>query len=459
MNLKKKFESIDQSQLNQSQKEILSKIKTATKDFTITDEKALQKVDGALDNIIAKLKSNNPQAIKGEPKKKEPNQKIMEKYIEIIFDDSASMNSLLNGELKHITAKNIIKEQIIPKIDFKNSEVYLRTLSQDCRTGFSKAIKLSGTIQRINDEIDNIHCDKSTPLYYTIKDSIDACKNSGFSESHIFILTDGDDTCSKNPEQILGIDFLKIKNQINLNTILVQFVIESNITKNNLTALSQKIGATNVVIDTKDLKNKVALDHKITKSFIKTGLNKEIPFPHCQVEIKNDISLAELTEYDFYLVQLLHQEKFLSWKPTLKKKLNSEQMAELDFLYSLRFKNNLPEAQVRLMLSSLQKPYIYSFNCMYWDFNERVWKYFEKLPDLTILDNPDAINQDITFDSLTELKDEIEPLFIEDKIYMVEKIKDDLFTMINKNHTELNDVMCKPLIIKLNNGDFVMFGK
>jgi hypothetical protein len=75
MNIKKKFESIDQSQLSESQKEILGKIKTATKDFTITDEKALQKVDSALDNIIEKLKKTNPQAIKTEPKKQEPKAK------------------------------------------------------------------------------------------------------------------------------------------------------------------------------------------------------------------------------------------------------------------------------------------------------------------------------------------------------------------------------------------------
>jgi hypothetical protein len=68
MSTKKKFESIDQSQLSESQKAILSKIKTATKDFTITDEKALEKVDGALDNIIEKLKKTNPQAIKSEKK-------------------------------------------------------------------------------------------------------------------------------------------------------------------------------------------------------------------------------------------------------------------------------------------------------------------------------------------------------------------------------------------------------
>ncbi len=75
MSIKQKFESIDQSQLSENQKEILGKIKTATKDFTITDQKALDKVDSALDNIITKLKATNPQAIKGEAKKQEPKAK------------------------------------------------------------------------------------------------------------------------------------------------------------------------------------------------------------------------------------------------------------------------------------------------------------------------------------------------------------------------------------------------
>jgi hypothetical protein len=385
----------------------------------------------------------------------------MKKYIEIIFDDSGSMNEYVNGEPKHITAKKIIKEQIIPKLDFKNSDVYLRTLSQDCRTGFSKEIRLSGTIQRINDEIDNIFCNKSTPLYYTIKDSIDACKNSGFSESHIFILTDGDDTCSVSPEQILGNDFLKIKQQLNLNTILVQFVIESDITKNNLTALGQKIGATNVVINTKDLKNIKVLDQKLSKSFIKSGLNKSIPFPHCQVEMKNDISMAELTEYDFYLVQLLYQEKFLSWKPTLKKKLNSEQIAELEFLYNLRFKNNLPEAQVRLMLSTLQKPYIYSFDCIYWDFKERVWKYFIDFPELKVLDNPDARDADLLSEDINLFSNINNQKFIEDDLYCVEMnpINRSELYAFKLNRVNRNILMDNTICKILNEGDLVKFSR
>lgn len=381
----------------------------------------------------------------------------MKKYIEIIFDDSGSMNEHVNGEPKHISAKKIIKEQIIPKLDFKNSEVYLRTLSQDCKTGFSKVIKLSGTIQSINDEIDNIFCYKSTPLYYTIKDSIEACKNSGFSESHIFILTDGDDTCFESPEKILGIDFLKIKNQINLNTILVQFVIESNITKNNLTALGQKIGATNVIIETEDLKDKNRLEKKLTKSFIESGLNKNIPFPHCIIDTNNGSIMAELTEYDFYLVHLLYQEKFLSWKPTLKKKLSSEQIAELDFLYTLRFKNQIPETQLRLMLSSLQKPYIYSFDCIYWDFKERNWKYFQDIPELKVFDNPEAKNAD--FNNSELYSDELDDIqnFIEDDIYIVEMFPIPHSEINRFNLKNIEPTLIMPEIVNLRESDFVKF--
>jgi hypothetical protein len=401
--LKDKFNSINQSKIDSIDLAVLNRLLILTDSLTTVDKEKIEKAILILDKIISK----NPLALKNSKQ----NSTKMKRYIEIIFDDSGSMNEYVNGEQKHLIAKRIIKEQIIPKIDFKNSEVYLRTLSRDCKTGFSKKIILDHTIQHINDEIDNIICTKSTPLYYTIKDSIEACKNSGFSESHIFILTDGDDTCSTSPEQILGNDFLKIKQQLNLNTILVQFAIESDITKNNLTALGQKIAATNVVIDTKDLKNKIVLDQKITKSFIKSGLNSNIPFPHCQVEMKNDIYMAELIEYDFFLVKLLYQEKFLSWKPTLKKKLTSEQTTELEFLYNLRFKNNLPEAQVRLMLSALQKPYQYSFDCIYWDFKERVWKYFDDIPKLNLLDNPDALLAD-NFDHLNlEYKEKETELF------------------------------------------------
>ncbi len=319
----------------------------------------------------------------------------MKRYIEIIFDNSGSMNSFINNKPKHIIAKRIFKDAIIPKLDFKNDYVVLRTLSSGCNNGLSEAKRLDNDKLKMIDTIDSISCYGSTPLYYTIKDSIVACEKSGAHESHIFILTDGDDTCYINPESILGNNFLKIKAQLNLNTILVQFAIESDISKNNLTAFSQKIGAKNVIVNSNEIEDFDIINIKISKAFIQTGLDKKGKFPHCKVEDLNEFyQLGQCNEYDYYLVELLYEEKLLKWKPSLKKWLDSAQKFELDFLYTLRFKNCLPENQVKQMLSQLQKPYIYSFECIYWDFKERVWKYFPETPKVNLVPNPEAKFED-----------------------------------------------------------------
>ena len=381
----------------------------------------------------------------------------MKRYIEVIFDDSGSMVTPINGEPKHIIAKRLFKEKIIPKLDLKTDNVYLRTLATGCGFGMSNANKLDNDISKMTEAIDSISCCKSTPLYYTIKDSIDACEKSGADEKHIFILTDGDDTCYINPESILGKDFLKVKDQLNLNTILVQFAIESSITKNNLTAFSQKIGATNVIISSNDIKDFNIIDKKITKALIKSGLNSTIEFPYCEVLNEDSIyKLGELADFDFYLVQLLYQEKLLSWKPTLKKWLNARQLMELEFLYTLRFKNSIHEGQVKQMLSQLQKPFIYSFDCIYWDFKDRVWKYFDEIPKLDLVDNPEALLADNPVDLNLEHKQKQSELFDKDITYEVEllplnDIRSDKFKLVEIKYER------NTLPVSLSVGDIVVF--
>jgi hypothetical protein len=328
----------------------------------------------------------------------------MKRYIEIIFDDSYSMNSSINGEKKHLIAKRLFKDMILPTIGKSGDSIYLRKLSSSCGLNNSIREKLPNNLTAMSNSIDSIDCFKSTPLFYTVKDSIETCKLEVADEKHIFILTDGDDTCNINPESILGKDFLKIKNQLNLNTILIQFAIESSITENNLTAFSQKIGATNLVINTNELKDFSLLGKKLNKAFQLSGLDKKSPLVQ-SISVDGNKSdsfdLLELIEgIDFYLVELLYKENLLSWKPNRKKDITSIQKLELDFLYTLRFRNNLPEALVKQMLSTLQKPYHYSFSDIYWDFKLRVWKYFPEIPDLKTLPNPAALLADKKEDDL-----------------------------------------------------------
>lgn len=72
MKLKEKFDSIDQSKLNADQKDFLSKIEKATKNFTSDNKEVNDKVEGALDKMIATFKEKMPEAIKTKAEKKQP---------------------------------------------------------------------------------------------------------------------------------------------------------------------------------------------------------------------------------------------------------------------------------------------------------------------------------------------------------------------------------------------------
>lgn len=383
----------------------------------------------------------------------------MKRYIEIIFDDSGSMNGFVNGEQKHIIAKKLFKEKILPNVGKKGDEIVLRRLSDSCSPSCSFIESLPNDINEMSRIIDSIKCNKSTPLYYTIKDSIDACRAVKADEKHIFILTDGDDTCMINPESILGKDFGKIKDQLNLNTILIQFAISDSLSQNNLTAFAQKLGATNVVINSNDLKDFDLVEKKITKAFITSGVNKNSKFPHCFDTLTGDTTNFDLLElfsgFDFYLVEILYKEKLLSWKPLKNKKISATQLGELDFIYTLRFKNNLPESTVKQMLTHLQFPYKYSFDYIYWDFKERVWKYFPEIPEVNLLPNPEAGNADL-IESNLPLAEKIRnsERYLLNKSYRVVLLQNSLIPVI-----EIQEINYEPIRkpIELRDGNVIVF--
>ena len=349
----------------------------------------------------------------------------MSRYIEIIFDNSGSMTSLEKGKPRHVLAKEIFNDVVIPQLGKRGDEMVLRTLRKGC-SGSSSITKFYKKNQ-LKECIDDIHnFNNNTPLYLTIRDSINACSNSDKSEKFIFILTDGDDNCGGSLESVLTKEELRLKDKYNTNVILVQFAITSNISQNNLTSLSQKLNAQNVIIGQKDLGNSKKIATKLNRAFINSGIDKTSKLDHCLDNLEKtsvfseSCDLLELIEgYDFYLTELLHKEKLLSWKPNFKKKITQIQMLELEFVYTLRFKNNLPESLVKQMLSKLNSPYKYSHDCIYWDFKARKWKYHKKDNELKIIDNPDAFNDDNKEKLHDSFDDEPKQLFSINQPYKV----------------------------------------
>ena len=56
----------------------------------------------------------------------------MSRYIEIIFDNSGSMTSLEKGKPRHVLAKEIFNDVVIPQLGKRGDEMVLRTLRKGC---------------------------------------------------------------------------------------------------------------------------------------------------------------------------------------------------------------------------------------------------------------------------------------------------------------------------------------
>lgn len=97
----------------------------------------------------------------------------------------------------------------------------------------------------------------------------------------------------------------------------------------------------------------------------------------------------------YHLALLLFQKGFLTWLPVWSTPVKSLQLAELKFLHSLVFKSAMPEDLVRTMLSQLKKPYYYSFDCIFWDFEAARWKYFIPQNKIEQLPNDEARWDDV----------------------------------------------------------------
>lgn len=381
----------------------------------------------------------------------------MSRYIEIIFDDSGSMTTYIDGKPKYDIAKQMFNDNVLPQLGKKGDELILRTLRKGC-DGISKETQFFSK-NKLKDAINGIHdFYNNTPLYLTLADSIKACSKSDKVEKFIFVLTDGDDNCYKPLNEILTPKLLKEKEKINTEIILVQFAVNSKISQNNLNALSQRIGAKNVVISGKDTRNAKTVKSKLGKAFINTGMDTDGNLEHCFDELpddnyKLDFKILELLDgIDFYLVELLYQEKLLSWKPIFKKHITKTQFAELDFLYTLRFRNSLPETLVKQMLSQLKKPYKYTHDCIFWDFKLRKWRYYEKPEEIHVLPNPEARDDDNQFTEKLEEENDLQT-FNRQKIYRIEYHEEIGEFIIKENQYDCMGVK------EINTGDCIKFTK
>ena len=322
----------------------------------------------------------------------------MKRYIEIVYDNSGSMTDHIGNRTKYEIAQELFEKEILPSVAMKGDEVVLRLLRKECESEKSHAESLTiqyGTNRKaMLSRIKTINHDQSTPLFYTIYDSIEACKKETADQYLIFVLTDGDDTCGVKIEELIDQDIID-KYVKFYKVLLVQLAIDSKTSSNNLTALTSYLGGQTVVLGRNDSGS--TMRNKMKKALNSSGFSLKLPLEHCyenQPGFEKTWEELESIGIDFHQALLLYNKDLLSWLPESSKQVSALELAELKFLFGLYFKSGIPDGLALTMLAQLKKPYYYSHDCIYWDFATARWKYFIPQNIINQMENPDARNED-----------------------------------------------------------------
>ena len=320
----------------------------------------------------------------------------MKRYIEIVYDNSGSMNSRLsgNGKLKYEIAQDLFEKDILPLIGKKGDTVVLRLLGDECGNFKSNSELLSSNgsatkVEMLN-RIKRINHSGGTPLFYAVSDAIDACMKVKADEYSIFVLTDGDDTCQVAINELISQDLIG-KYVKYYNVLLVQLGIENHISKNNLTAFTNYLGGQTISLNSGE--TSASMRNKLKKALRVSGFSNKLPLEHCfDRQPGFDLSWDEIENrgIDFHQALLLYNKAYLSWLPESSISVSALQFSELQFLFGISFKTGLPDEMIKSMLSQLKKPYYYSHDCIYWDFLTARWKYFVPQNHIEQMDNPTA---------------------------------------------------------------------
>lgn len=140
-------------------------------------------------------------------------------------------------------------------------------------------------------------------------------------------------------------------------------------------------------------------------------------------------SLKEFLKETGVDINELHQWFELGWlsfDPKIQKVYDDKEYNEVMFIKEL-VRLGLPKEKIIYLLSQLEKPYCYSYNDVYWDFNKNEWKEFSQVIN-EYLDN-----------NIREVVTENLDSYLED--LSEERDKDELERIINLAQESLNKIL------------------
>ena len=329
----------------------------------------------------------------------------MKRYIEIIFDDSGSMAEWhSSGVPKYEVAKEILRNTILPLLH-PTDDVAVRLLRSAACDRVVRNVDpvpvFAGQSHPLRDAIDSIHqFTKFTPLYLTLRDALDECSKlrriGNYADFKVFVLTDGGDTCSDDLYDLISpAEIQKWKVEFpSLDPVLVQFQVGSSITRSNLSQAILALGGRSVQAN--DASSKTI--NSVIKSLRASGFDATGKLPPClesnpHARHTTWVELASSSLF-FHQAQLLYDSSLLSFKPEFGKHLTHDELVEFKFLHALAFVSQLPLSLVRSMIAQLERPLLYTHDCIRWEFATAKWVYIDYPEEHDFIADPDARHAD-----------------------------------------------------------------
>ena len=354
----------------------------------------------------------------------------MKRYIEVVFDDSGSMDSFhLSGKLKHQVAKDIFRDSVLPLISGAQDTVALRLLRNNgCQISLrngSHARIFDGNPQKLRNEVDGISdFNKRTPLYLTIRDALDQCaeeKRSGkFASFKVFVLTDGGDTCSHDFHDIISREEVKKWNIEfpDLEPVLVQFDVGSAVTRNNLTRAIKTLGGRSISVSDAAPKSIQAISTTLKKAGF-SGTGKLAPCIESEPNAPG-VTWDQLAQEGvlFHQAKLLRESRVLDFSPELDQPVSADDAVALRFVHAIAFGSSIPLVLVRTMLAQLERPLLYTHECIQWNFKRARWEHITPTEDYEFMEDPSVHEADAP--RRFEEEDQDECWFEADQVYFVE---------------------------------------
>lgn len=335
----------------------------------------------------------------------------MKRYIEVVFDDSGSMACKhLSGKPKHEVAKNIFHNSVLPMISGSQDTVALRLLrNSGCDSSRRKGSHgdiYDGDPKGLSQAVDRISgFNKRTPLYLTIRDALDQCaeeKNKGkYTSFKVFVLTDGGDTCSDDFHNIISRDEVQKWNIEfpDLEPVLVQFDVSNAVTRNNLTSAIRRLGGRSVSISDATPRSIKAVSATLRKAGFK-GTGKLSPCIE-SAPTGPSVTWEKLIEEGilFHQAKLLRESRILDFNPEIDKPVSADEAVALRFVHAIAFGSTIPLVLVRTMLAQLERPLLYTHDCIQWNFKLARWEQVQPPEQYEFLEDPSVHGADNPADS------------------------------------------------------------